>query len=414
MTNKEYLLAALPQQCDHINRLVLLINDGLPTITVVGKYNHGKSSLLNALTGKAAFSVADKRETRSLQKTETQGVIWLDAPGLDADIQSIDDEYAHQATWLESDIRLFVHAVREGELDAAELKLLQALLVDEKNSHRAVIFVLSQADQAASDDALATILENIKGQLNNGLAIIAVSTVRYQRGLEREQPLFIEKSGMPELQQAVNKAIAQVPAARKHEQSYLFELLTAQLEQLHNQRKSKLQSLEFLAQAQERAFDEDLHQVLEQANCDLQDIMQEPESDPALDPGTIGDVYKVTAGKIERSKIQNAYSRACIHIRSVLTRHGVVALPQAQQTGAKGLDTVMVAVLGVSVKYRADLRRLFGNAKGRARLFADFKSYYVQSQDYLYRQQAITAQKEQVQEVVRASKELKQWQKLAK
>src|SRR5690625_7249477 len=129
--------------------------------------------------------------------------------------------------------------------------------------------------------------------------------------------------------------------------------------------------------------------------------MQEPESDPALDPGTIGDVYKVTAGKIERSKIQNAYSRACIHIRSVLTRHGVVALPQAQQTGAKGLDTVMVAVLGVSVKYRADLRRLFGNAKGRARLFADFKSYYVQSQDYLYRQQAITAQKEQ--EIGRAS-----------
>src|SRR5690625_2357223 len=162
MTNKEYLLAALPQQCDHIKRIVLLINDGLPTITEVGKNNHGKSSLLNDLTGKEADSDADKRETRSLQKTETHGVIWLDAPGLDADIQSIDDEYAHQATWLESDIRLFVHAVREGELDAAELKLLQALLVDEKNSHRAVIFVLSQADQAASDDALATSLENIK------------------------------------------------------------------------------------------------------------------------------------------------------------------------------------------------------------------------------------------------------------
>lgn len=62
-----------------------------------------------------------------------------------------------------------------------------ALLEDEKNSHRAVIFVLSQADQTPSDDALSTILENIKGQLNNGLAIIAVSTVRYQRGLEQEQ-----------------------------------------------------------------------------------------------------------------------------------------------------------------------------------------------------------------------------------
>src|SRR5690625_7808212 len=67
--------------------------------------------------------------------------------------------------------------------------------------------------------------------------------------------------------------------------------------------------------------------------------MQEPEVDEALDPGSIDDVYKVTAGKIERSKIQNAYSRVCIHIRGVLTRHGVVALPKQQQTGAKGLDT---------------------------------------------------------------------------
>src|SRR5690625_7496743 len=108
--------------------------------------------------------------------------------------------------------------------------------------------------------------------------------------------------------------------------------------------------------------------------------MQEPEVDEALDPGSIDDVYKVTAGKIDRSKIQNAYSRVCIHIRGVLTRHGVVALPKQEQTSAKGLDTVMVGVMGVSVKYRADLRRMFGDAAGRVRLYWEFKKYFGKSE----------------------------------
>src|SRR5699024_6875056 len=210
---------------------------------------------------------------------------------------------------------------------------------------------------------------------------IEVSAMRYQRGVERKQPLFIEKSGVPELQDCLSEAIAQVPANRQIEKDYLFKFLSDELDELINAQENTVQTLKDSAVRAEQAFNEELQQVLAQAAVDLHDIMQEPEVDEALDPGSIDDVYKVTAGKIERSKIQNAYSRVCIHIRGVLTRHGVVALPKQQQTGAKGLDTVMVVVMGVSVKYRADLRRMFAEATGRERLYQDFKKYFERSEE---------------------------------
>jgi hypothetical protein len=71
-----------------------------------------------------------------------------------------------------------------------------------------------------------------------------------------------------------------------------------------------------------------------------------------------------------------AYSRACIRLDGFLAGHGVSSLPQEQQTAAGSLNTVMVAVMGVSVKFRADLRRMFCEAAGRARLHAAFAHYF--------------------------------------
>src|SRR5699024_2733048 len=225
MINKDVLINVLPQYQDEIKRMHVLADlDRLPTITVVGKYNHGKSSLLNALVGETHFAVADKRQTRCLERAVADGVCWLDAPGLDADIRSEDDAHAHQAAWLEGDVRLFVHAAREGELDAAEQNLLLRLIQDEKDSQRAVIFVLSQSDQVASDDVLTGIISNIQAQAPE-VKSIEVSAMRYQRGVERKQPLFIEKSGVPELQDCLSEAIAQVPANRQIEKDYLFKFL---------------------------------------------------------------------------------------------------------------------------------------------------------------------------------------------
>src|SRR5699024_11841545 len=99
---------------------LLMDQQRLPTITVVGKYNHGKSSLLNALVGETHFAVADKRQTRCLERAVADGVCWLDAPGLDADIRSEDDAHAHQAAWLEGDVRLCFHAAHGWDIVCAQ------------------------------------------------------------------------------------------------------------------------------------------------------------------------------------------------------------------------------------------------------------------------------------------------------
>jgi GTP-binding protein EngB required for normal cell division len=89
--------AILPDRADDLARLQLIADDDVPVVTVVGKYNHGKSSLLNELLGQQAFAVSDKRETVALAHSVHEGVRWLDAPGLDADVGSEDDRHAFEA-----------------------------------------------------------------------------------------------------------------------------------------------------------------------------------------------------------------------------------------------------------------------------------------------------------------------------
>ncbi|MDH6150464.1 MULTISPECIES: GTPase [Paraburkholderia] len=151
------LASVLPDRAHDLARLLILIDDSEPVVTVVGKYNHGKSSLLNELLGRDAFAVSDRRETVRLSDSVHQGVRWLDAPGLDADVGSEDDREALRAAWLKSDIRLFVHAAKEGELDAKELTLLTELDADRVRTGRQTLFVLSQVDQLPDDAALLDI-----------------------------------------------------------------------------------------------------------------------------------------------------------------------------------------------------------------------------------------------------------------
>ncbi|MFT4099776.1 MAG: 50S ribosome-binding GTPase [Burkholderiaceae bacterium] len=253
------ILAALPGRGRDLARLRVLVDQSPPpTVTVIGKYNHGKSRLLNELIGSPVFSVADRRETVTLADHDGDGTCWLDSPGLDADVGSDDDRLAEQAAWIRSDIRLFVHAARE--------------------------------EQARS-------------------------------ALERQQA------------------------------------------------------------AQRQAFDRDLDEVLAKVGGELRALVDVPGPDIALEPDSFENLFRITPAKLERARLQVAYSRACIAINAVLTGHGVVGLPAAQRTRVASLDTVIVAVLGVSVKFRDDLRRLFCEPAGRQGLAAAFARYFEQSDD---------------------------------
>lgn len=369
------IVALLPKHADNMTRLTALLHGGEPIVTVIGKYNHGKSMLLNELIGTPRFAVADKRETIQMTHHIDRGVRWLDAPGLDADTSTEDDRQAMHAAWLESDIRLFVHAAKEGELDAAELALLRKLRADSENTRRQTLFVLTQIDQLPGQEALNDVIAAVHVQ-QPGRDMHVVSSTRHRKGVDGEKALLVERSGIPQLRAGLEAAVGRVPAARAHEVALLFAHIGQDLDGLRRERKQSLASLIDTRQTQRHAFDEGLLSVIRKAGHDIEAMLDTLGVDHASVPDTAADAYLPTAGKRERAYIQTAYSRACIDIDSYLTGCGVIAIPTEQETAARALNTVMIAVMGVSVKFRKDLRRMFCNEQGRERLQREFMHYY--------------------------------------
>ncbi|OYX75567.1 MAG: hypothetical protein B7Y95_02105 [Rhizobiales bacterium 32-66-11] len=376
------VMRVLPHRAQDLARLAMLWVGGEPVVTVIGKYNHGKSRLLNELMRRDAFAVADRRETVCLSERQHAGVRWLDAPGLDADVAGADDRHASTALWVRADVRLFVHSVKEGELDAAELALLETLRTDAVRTGRKVLLVLSQADQAGEEAALDRVVSAIAGQVPD-MPRHLVSATRHRRGMEAAKPLLVARSGIPVLEAALSDALACVRQARAHETELLAGEMRAELEAVALRQATALKALRQQEADQRRAFEAELSALLETIGGEMAAVVDAPGPDLALVADSVGARYATTAAKQERARVQVAYSRACIRIDALLAGHGVSGLPRAQETAAASLNTVMVAVMGVSVKFRADLRRLFCTAQGRARLHADFAHYFDLSKDRL-------------------------------
>lgn len=374
------VVSVLPDRADDMARLAILLADGEPIVTVIGKYNHGKSRLLNELIGRDTFAVADKRETVKLSDSVHQGVRWLDAPGLDADVGTEDDRHALHAAWLHADIRLFVHAAKEGELDAKELALLAELCADGERSKRQTLFVLSQVDQLADDAELQKVSHAIGAQWPD-IDLNSVSSTRYRKGRDEGKKLMLEKSGMPSLRATIDAALARVPEARAHEAALLFDETRDELAQLLIAQEKLLDDLRDTQRQQRVDFDQGLKSVIDKVSGDIDAMLNALGTDHASVPDTAKDAYTITAGKLERAHIQIAYSRACIAIDSFLAGHGVIGLPSEQETVARALNSVMVAVMGVSVKFRKDLRRIFCTDAGRERMQRDFVHYFELSAD---------------------------------
>ena len=375
------ILSALPARAPDLARLRLLADEERPpVVAVVGKYNHGKSRLLNELIGQGAFAVADKRETVILSAHEHGGVRWMDAPGLDADVATVDDAYALQAIWLEADIRLFVHAAKEGELDASERTLLISLRSDGERSGRQTLFVLSQVDQLADDGQFNKVVQAIETQVP-GLGMQPVSSTRHRQGIEGNKALLRARSGIPELQRNLEHAASRVPQARIFEATWRWGTVHAELNALKDARSALLGSLRAVQSEQRGRFDRDLTTVLEKVAGDIQAMLDVPGPDHSLTPDSFANQFKITPGKLERNRLQVTYSKACIEINAILIRHGVTELPLTQRTAVRSLDNVMVAVLGVYVKYRKDLQQIFCEIAGREHLEREFARYFELSVD---------------------------------
>ncbi len=97
------------------------------TITCIGLYNHGKSTLLNVLIKDfefKTFKTADVRETTVNKTVVHKNIKYVDTPGLNAKAE--DDKKVMEAIQ-SSDIILFVHTITTGELNKEEVEFLKKI-----------------------------------------------------------------------------------------------------------------------------------------------------------------------------------------------------------------------------------------------------------------------------------------------
>lgn len=241
----------LPDQAHSIKRLKGLMMRPANQVVAAGLYNHGKSSLLNALIGRNVFSVADCRETRQIQREASNGIVWVDTPGLDADVAGQDDLLALDSVVADADVLLLVHNVRAGELDQKEFKQFSGWL---KTFPTVTTVVLTQIDQLEKQE-LDSVIGRIREQLPNAnTPFFQVSSTRAFHSDERLRA----RSGLDELRKWIDRTLEstrrpeEIESIKKDLQNTLQIELSARRQKLSKlNRQQKERMTRFQAQVQE-------------------------------------------------------------------------------------------------------------------------------------------------------------------
>lgn len=238
------------------------------SVTVIGHNNHGKSSLLNALSEASLFSTSDQHETREWTQHRHNDICWYDTPGLQAEQHS---QAQAEAALPTSDILLFVHALPTGELDDFECRQLRhwlaqrdAYLADHNRGvaqNRLVLTCADQLDEQESRTVMLDILAQVEGL---PLGVDVVSAHRFEKGKQQQKTALMEHSGILELQQHLQQVKTHVDGARTKEADDLSQrILTAVNEQRRTLKTQRLQARQTRLQSQ-NDFVQRCHTVAQQ------------------------------------------------------------------------------------------------------------------------------------------------------
>ncbi len=220
-----------PDLSDDILKLESLYNSDKIRITVFGKYNHGKTTLLNAIIGENVFGAGDIRTKNSVQKIFYNGIVWYDTPGLAADVSGLDYEESKDAINA-SDIIFLVHSIREGELDKDELGFIISALKDFPMNRNKFVLILSQIEQMNPND-LADIETAVFWQLCDMhcmVEIVKVSAHLYIKGKRENKAALEDMSNFSRLMQVIQRKKNQRTEARRSELFELKRKITSQLD----------------------------------------------------------------------------------------------------------------------------------------------------------------------------------------
>jgi GTP-binding protein EngB required for normal cell division len=180
-----------------------------------GRMNHGKSSLLNSLTGQVedVFEVQDKRTTvKNKTYQYNKNIYFIDTPGLNAN--DSDDQEAIKA-YKQANIILFVHNLSVGDIRKEEVRDIKTIIscfnsVD--NLVNKFVLVLTGKDTIQSKDDLNNIKNKVLLDIKNetgltGFKVFTVSNTTYKNGLKNKKNKLIEHSGIKLLHEYIDSFI---------------------------------------------------------------------------------------------------------------------------------------------------------------------------------------------------------------
>lgn len=187
------------------------ISESMITITCVGLYNHGKSTLLNVLIKDfeyKTFKTADARETTLNKEVIYNDIKYIDTPGLNA--QEKDDKKVMEVIQ-KSDITLFVHTVTTGELNKAEVDFLVKIQKHWKNPQEFInrtIFVLSRIDGIGNYEDIENTKNKMQSQIKDIFdivpMIVPVSSEDYKEGMLHNEKELIDESNIKILEEKID------------------------------------------------------------------------------------------------------------------------------------------------------------------------------------------------------------------
>lgn len=180
-----------------------------------GRMNHGKSSLLNSLTGEVEdiFEVQDKRTTvKNKMYQYNDNTYFIDTPGLNAN--DSDDQEAIKA-YKKANLILFVHNLSVGDIRKEEVRDIKTIIscfnsID--NLANKFVLVLTGKDAIQSKDDLNNIKSKVLLDIKNetglsGFKVFTVSNTTYKNGLKNNKNKLIEHSGIKLLHEYIDSFI---------------------------------------------------------------------------------------------------------------------------------------------------------------------------------------------------------------
>ena len=165
-------------------------------LVVTGEYNAGKSTILQALTGRDDILVDSDVSTSEVTEYQWKSVLLVDTPGVKAGVQEKHDELAEQAL-RDADLVLFVLTV--DLFDDTTSEHLRHVAFELGKRQQLLVAINKSASMKAPPGLRESAVRGVLGPRGDAVPVVECDARRYLRAVARDDDSSAERSGVPQL-----------------------------------------------------------------------------------------------------------------------------------------------------------------------------------------------------------------------